>query len=77
MGYAKWDENNIDANVKNFSLVKKYKNESEKYAKLLPDFERQEIIEMMNSSISELEAVMRGELKRLPTPVVDWTQGES
>ena len=66
MGYAKWDENNIDANVKNFSLVKKYKNESEKYAKLLPDFERQEIIEMMNSSISELEAVMRGELKRLP-----------
>lgn len=74
MGYAKWDENNIDANVKNFSLVKKYKNESEKYAKLLPDFERQEIIEMMNSSISELEAVMRGELKRLPTPVVDWTK---
>ena len=71
MGYAKWDENNIDANVKNFSLVKKYKNESEK---LLPDFERQEIIEMMNSSISELEAVMRGELKRLPTPVVDWTK---
>ena len=73
MGYAKWDENNIDANVKNFSLVKKYKNESEKYAKLLPDFERQEII-VMNSSISELEAVMRGELKRLPTPVVDWTK---
>ena len=29
---------------------------------------------MMNSSISELEAVMRGELKRLPTPVVDWTK---
>ena len=67
MGYAKWDENNI-------CKCLEMSGESEKYAKLLPDFERQEIIEMMNSSISELEAVMRGELKRLPTPVVDWTK---
>lgn len=74
MGYAKWDENNVDANVKHFSLVTRYKKEPEKYAKLLPDFERQEIIEMMNSSIAELDAVMKGELKRLPTPVVDWTK---
>lgn len=74
MGYATWDENNVDANVKHFSLVTRYKKEPEKYAKLLPDFERQEIIEMMNSSIAELDAVMKGELKRLPTPVVDWTK---
>lgn len=72
LGYAEWDENNIDENIKNFSLVTKYKKEPEKYAKLLPDFERQEIIEMMNSSMKELNDVMSGKIKRLPVSVVDW-----
>lgn len=72
MGYAKWDENNINANIKNFSLVTRYKKEPEKYARLLPDFERQEVIEMMKSSIDELSDVMNGKIRRLPTPVVDW-----
>ncbi len=72
MKYADWDEANVDVNTKHFSLVTKYNKEPEKWAKNLPSFEREEIIKMMDSSIEELTAVMKGEIKRLPSPEVDW-----
>ncbi len=72
MKYADWDEDNIDKNTKHFSLVARYKDEPEKWAETLPNFEREEIIKMMDSSMKELTAVMKGEIKRLPSPEVDW-----
>lgn len=74
MGYADWDEQNIETNVKHFGLVARYQDEKEKYAELLPDFQRNEIIEMMDSSMTELQAVIKGQIKRLDTPDVDWAK---
>ena len=72
MHYADWDEANLDKNTVNFSLVTKYQKEPEKWAKMLPSFEREDIIKMMDSSMAELTAVMEGKIRRLPSPEVDW-----
>ncbi len=74
LDYAKWDEQNLDANIKNFSLVTRYKKEPEKWAKLLPGFERSEIAIMLDDAINELNAVLTGKIKRLPTPDIDWSK---
>ncbi|MFR9524087.1 MAG: beta-galactosidase [Rikenellaceae bacterium] len=74
MDYADYDEANIDVNTHHFSLVTRYKNEPEKYAELLPEFERSEIVEMMDSSLSELQEVIEGKITRLDTPNVDWAK---
>ncbi|WPR71401.1 beta-galactosidase [Flavobacterium sp. NG2] len=72
--YAHWDEQNIAKNTKHFSLVTKYKDEAEKYAKMLPEFERKEMAIMLDDARTELENVLNGKIKRLPTSNVDWTQ---
>lgn len=72
MGYADWDEKHVDANIDMFGKVTAYKKNPEKYANELAEFERQEIIAMMDNSIAELKAVMSGKIKRLPTPEVNW-----
>ena len=47
MRYAQWDDVNIDKNTIYFEKVKRYTNEAEKYAKLLPNFERSEVLAML------------------------------
>ncbi len=72
--YAAWDEKNVDTNTKYFAHVHKFKNEAAKYAADLPEWERQEIVTMLDSSIAELKAVMDGKIRRLDTPKVDWAK---
>ncbi len=72
MIYADWDEKNVDFNVEQFGRVIKYQDEKEKYARLLPEFQRSEILKMMNSSIEGLQSVLDGKSKRLNSPKVDW-----
>ncbi|MFR9581457.1 MAG: beta-galactosidase [Rikenellaceae bacterium] len=74
MGYAAWDEKNVEANTKHFAKVGRYKKEAAKYANELPTFEREEIVKMMDSSIAELTRVINGEIYRLPSPEVDWSK---
>lgn len=74
LDYATWDENNIDVNTKSFELVTAYKKEPEKWAKLLPEFERTEIVTMLEDATTELKNVLSGKIKRLATPLVDWTK---
>lgn len=76
LDYAQWDEENIETNTHHFSLVTRYKDEAEKYAKLLPEFERNDIVVMMNSSLEELQNVIDGKIQRLETPYVDWAKVE-
>ncbi len=74
MDYADYDEQNVEVNIEHFGLVTRYKKEKEKYAELLPEFERSEIVEMMSTSLSELQAVLDGKITRLDTPNVDWAK---
>ncbi|MFI3304704.1 MAG: beta-galactosidase [Rikenellaceae bacterium] len=72
--YAAWDDKNVEANTAHFAKVGRYKKEAAKYAKLLPDFERDEIVKMMESSIEELGRVVSGETTRRPSPQIDWSK---
>ncbi|MFI3324244.1 MAG: beta-galactosidase [Rikenellaceae bacterium] len=74
MEYAAWDEVNIATNTKHFAKVARYKKEAAEYAALLPDFEREEIVKMMDSSIIELSRVISGEIIRRESPQIDWSQ---
>lgn len=74
LGYAAWDQNNIPANIHHFSLASAYKKEAEKYANLLPEFERKEIILMLEDAMTDLKNIQEGKTKRLPTPYIDWTK---
>ncbi|MFI3305576.1 MAG: beta-galactosidase [Rikenellaceae bacterium] len=72
--YAAWDEKNVETNTAHFAKVGRYKKEAAKYAELLPEFEREEIVKMMASSIEELGRVMNGETIRRPSPQIDWSK---
>ncbi|MFI3318512.1 MAG: beta-galactosidase [Rikenellaceae bacterium] len=74
LGYADWDEKNVAANIEKFKKVTAYKKEAEKYANLLPEFERSEIKAMLSDGIEELKGVMAGKIRRLDTPQVDWSK---
>lgn len=74
MDYVAWDEANFKAVKDGFLACGAFKNEADNYAKMLPEFERSEIVKMLDSSIDELKKVISGEAKRLDTPRVDWSR---
>ncbi|MFY0601271.1 MAG: beta-galactosidase [Cyclobacteriaceae bacterium] len=72
--YADWDENHVGENKELFEQVTAYKDSAEATAILLPDFERKEVILMLDEAILFLDQVIAGEIIRKPTPDVDWEQ---
>lgn len=69
--YATWDANNYTTNLTAF---KQYWTTSTAtaYAAGLADFERNEIIAMLNTAIQELTQVLNGTLIRRAVPKLDW-----
>lgn len=74
LDFANWDEANKNINTHLFSLVTSYKKDSTAMAELLPDFERQDVLNMLNASITKLQKLINGETRRLAVPNVDWSQ---
>ncbi|WP_282135753.1 beta-galactosidase [Seonamhaeicola maritimus] len=72
--YAEWDEKNIDANVKAFKTFSPFKKDAVKYATELPDFERNDIIKMLDTAINEIKLLNNGEIFRVPSPKIDWSK---
>lgn len=72
LGYANWDDANIEQNTKFFEACAKYKDEAAEYANMIGDWERGDIIKMVDDATLELKAVISGDIKRLDTPNVDW-----
>jgi beta-galactosidase len=72
MGYADWDEVNINKNTSYFEETWHYKDNASQMANLLPDFERQDILTMLEASIVHLTKVINDEIIRKPTPNVAW-----
>lgn len=70
--YANWDEKHIEENTKYFSKVSLYKKSARQKAEELAGFERNEIMKMLDASISDISSVMKGEIFRLDSPEVDW-----
>ena len=74
LDFANWDETNKDINTHLFGLVSRYKTDSTAMAELLPDFERQDVIDMLNAGIAELQSLINEETRRLTAPNIDWSQ---
>lgn len=72
--YANWDENNVQENIDYFGLVSRYKNEATQLANDLPDFERSEIIAMLDDAIVTIQKVISGEIVRKESPEIDWSK---
>lgn len=73
--YADWDEQNIDVNKKMFGVIPTYSpgdKSPEELAQELPDFQRTEVIALLDTSIAELTAVLDGTVVRRPVRLVDW-----
>lgn len=71
--FANWDENHIAENEKIFKAAPMYKNkDTQKLAEELPDFERREVIKMVEKSIQDLRDVMDGKVVRTPVRKVEW-----
>ena len=76
LDFADWDENHQAENVVYFDLVPIYKDTAETMAALLPDFERQEVILMLDAAIDYLQKLISGEYSRKTIPNIDWSQVE-
>ncbi|NJB83556.1 alpha-amylase family protein [Wenyingzhuangia aestuarii] len=74
--FANWDDQNIEANKKAFELVPIYKKNAVKLAQDLPDFERADVVKMLDKAIEEITLVSQGKIKRTPSPKVNWEQVE-
>ena len=72
--YANWDAKNIEENAKLFKLVKPYKDSALSMAKNLPDFERNEVIKMLDEAAETLNLVMSGKITRKPATKIDWAK---
>ncbi|GJM64291.1 hypothetical protein PEDI_48430 [Persicobacter diffluens] len=70
--FADWDEAHPAENVRYFKMVHAYKNKADSMATVLPSFERQEILLMLDDAQVSLENLCSGAWSRPKTPKVRW-----
>jgi beta-galactosidase len=72
--YANWDAQNVEKNSKAFKIVKKYAKDAEKMASELPDFERNDVVKMLDEAIAYTNLLLTKKVFRTPSPNVDWSK---
>lgn len=72
--FADWDEAHQTENAESFALISRYKAISTETAALLPDFERNDVVKMLDTSIEKLSNIIDGKIFRKTAPQLDWTQ---
>ncbi|MCQ3831004.1 carbohydrate binding domain-containing protein [Microbulbifer elongatus] len=70
--YANWDKDNLPEVEKFFENFYPYRNGASEYAAILPDFERQQVINILDKSIATLSDVLDGSIVRRPAGLLDW-----
>lgn len=70
--FATWDEANITTNTELFASYWTYKDEAAKMAQDLPDFERSDVIQLLDESIAYAQLLLDEKVFRTPTPKVNW-----
>ncbi len=74
--YAEWDETHIAENTSYFgmvsSLMTQYGTTASQMADELPDFERNDVIAMLDSSIGFINKLIDSTYTRKPIPKIDW-----
>jgi len=72
--FADWDETHQSENAASFLIVTRYKNNSQEMAALLADFERNDVVKMLDDAILKLTKLIQGDFFRKPAPNLDWTK---
>jgi len=72
--YANWDEKNIEKNTGFFKQVPLYKKNALEMAVNLPDFERNDVLLMLNEATDYLQLLVDKKVFRKPSPQVDWSK---
>jgi len=72
--YANWDEKNIAFNTDAFKMVNIYKDQADQLAKDLPDFERNDVVAMLDESIEIATKLNKGTIFRKPYQEIDWSK---
>lgn len=70
--FADWDENHQDAVAYLFEQFGPYKENKDKLAAEIPDFQRRKVVKILDDGIAELSRVVSGEIQRRPVNKVDW-----
>ncbi len=71
--YADWDEKNVVHNEYQYSTWEPYKADAKQLAKGLPNFEREEVVKMLDTAIEELQGVIDGRYSRRDVPMINWS----
>lgn len=74
LDYANWDQANIILNSDYFALVRLYKDNAAQMAADLPDFERNDVIDLLDESIDQLQSLIEKNTFRKAAPHVDWME---
>ncbi|WP_111708887.1 beta-galactosidase [Lutibacter citreus] len=72
--FATWDEKNLDVNEDYFKKVKRYQKEAKEMAGNLANFERNDVILMLNEATDYLKLLLSKKVFRKSAPHVDWTK---
>ncbi|GAL63534.1 hypothetical protein JCM19300_1883 [Algibacter lectus] len=72
--FADWDEKNVDINIKLFKKVTSFKKDAVKMGNDLADFERKDVIAMLDKATENLNELINKKAFRKPSPKVDWTK---
>ncbi|CAH8284222.1 beta-galactosidase [Mariniflexile fucanivorans] len=70
--FANWDEKNVSMNTELFKLVSNYKDKATETATELPNFERTDVIKMLDEAIEYITLLKDGKVNRKEIPNVDW-----
>ncbi len=70
--FANWDEKNVEQNIKGFKGVASYKKDADKIGRDLPNFERNDIVLMLDEAKENLKALINREVYRKYSPHVEW-----
>jgi len=72
--YANWDARNKNRNKTYFDRIPSFQSNSVSLANDLPNFERREVIKILDKAISNINGVISGNIKRAPMPNINWAQ---
>ena len=72
--FANWDEKNVEANTKLYKKVPSFKKEAVKMAEDLADFERRDVVLMLDEATEYLNLLLKKKAFRQPSVKVDWTK---
>lgn len=74
--FADWDEENADGIRSAFGYYEPYSEDADQWARELPNFERRDVITMLDDGIATLGQVLAGEIDRPAARPVEWSNIE-